>query len=54
VTGQMIQQQRGDLLGGLVGGVVADAGEGGELVVGGDEFAGALGRRPADSVVGVG
>jgi hypothetical protein len=25
---------------------VADAGEGGELVVGGDELAGALGRRP--------
>ena len=53
MTAEMIQYQRGDLLRDLVGGVMAYTGKGDKVIVGGDEFAGALGRRPADRVVGI-
>ena len=47
MTGQMVQKQLGDPLRDLVGGVVADAGESGELVVGGDDrFYAASGSVP--------
>ena len=47
----MPQQQRTDALWHLIGCVMSDAGQDIELIRRSDEFAGALGRNPADRVV---